>query len=600
MYGPAQVRQLSTRYWFPARQHRVGTGWTFPEPPAKLGRLLTRRARLTWLYALLAASSAATYRLAVFDGFGNDHYMHLAWAQQLLHGEIPGRDFFEPGMPLMIALSAAAQWLGGAGLVSELMLCVAFLSLTAALTFWLGARITGSLPMGLLAAAIEIALTPRLYNYPKLFVHVVGLWLIWLYVERPSSRRATALGAWLAVAFLFRHDFLIFLGLTTLVAIAVAPRPSAAPSRLGHAGVCAVAALIAVLPYLAFVEATTGLVTHMRHAQEFAREERWGLDVPQFVFAPRVEAPDAGTLRPAGPIRAAVRGAWLDTVDLLAPVVNRTNAVGLLFWAALALPALLLLGSVAVRRGAKGWAASVRDPRVFCLGTLLLILAVVFFRSPIRARVADVAGPLSVAIVLAISVAWRRNHGLAAGGIMAGALVASVLHGNVWNRVYAIGAFDGSVVERLSTRRAELLEWPWASAWPNGRLPPVIEYLNACTEPNDRVFVTWFAPEIHVFANRRFAAGHAYLLGRSHLSTEYQQLMLQRLMQENVPVVLMNGRERPWLASRYPLVAAYLGEHYGIAGTYYTETGDEIDVATRRDTLPTRADDATGWPCFRD
>jgi hypothetical protein len=23
----------------------------------------------------------------------NDHYMHLAWAQQLLFGELPGRDF---------------------------------------------------------------------------------------------------------------------------------------------------------------------------------------------------------------------------------------------------------------------------------------------------------------------------------------------------------------------------------------------------------------------------------------------------------------------------------------------------------------------------
>lgn len=564
--------------------------------------MLASRTILTWLCVLAAAAGAAIYRLAVFAGFTNDQYMHLSWALQLRHGEVPGRDFFEPGMPLTIALSAAAQWLGGPGVVAELVLCVLFLSLTAGLTCWLGARITGSLRLGLLAAGLEIAFTPRLYNYPKLFVHVVGLWLIWHYLERPSARRSAAMGAWLAVGFLFRHDFLVYLGLTTLVALAVAARPARGSPALGHAGACAVAALIVVLPYLVFVEATAGLGAHLRHGQEFSREEQWGLDVPRFVLAPRVEAPEAGELAPAGPIRATLRGAFLQVVAFAAPVVNQTNGGAVLFWIALVLPALLLLGSVTIRRGPQGWTASVRDSRVLCLATLSLILAGVLFRSPILPRIADVVGPLSVAIVFAIWVAWRRNYRLAAWSLAAAAVVASVLHGNVWNLVYATGASAGpaAVVERLGSRWADLRTWPWASAWPNGRLPPVIRYLDACTAPDDRVFVTWYAPEIHVFANRRFAAGQAYLLGRGQRSTEYQQGMLRRLEHETVPVVLINRREEEWLSTSYPLVAAYIAQHYDVAGSYATTAGEEIAVAIRRGAPPARTHGPTGWPCLRD
>jgi hypothetical protein len=151
-------------------------------------------------------AAAIAYRLAAFNGFPNDHYMHLAWAQQIVRGAWPGRDFVEPGMPGTMVLSALAQVVGGHGLVAEFVLCLVMIAAAAGLTCWLAARFTGSLALGVYAAGLQIAIFPRLYNYPKLFVPLVGLALLWRYLERPTIGRAVPVGAWIATAFLFRHD----------------------------------------------------------------------------------------------------------------------------------------------------------------------------------------------------------------------------------------------------------------------------------------------------------------------------------------------------------------------------------------------------------
>ena len=43
----------------------------------------------------------AAWRVLTFSGFQNDHYVHLARAQQVILGELPIRDFVDPGMPAM-------------------------------------------------------------------------------------------------------------------------------------------------------------------------------------------------------------------------------------------------------------------------------------------------------------------------------------------------------------------------------------------------------------------------------------------------------------------------------------------------------------------
>src|SRR5688500_11961671 len=83
--------------------------------------------------ACVMAGAAFAFRFLAFRGLPNDQYMHLTWARQVLDGAVPGRDFWEPGMPLAIGLSALMQ-AGWPGPFSEGLLSIAALALAAGVT----------------------------------------------------------------------------------------------------------------------------------------------------------------------------------------------------------------------------------------------------------------------------------------------------------------------------------------------------------------------------------------------------------------------------------------------------------------------------------
>src|SRR5512138_3004150 len=149
------------------------------------------------------------FRLITLRDLTNDHYMHLAWAQQLLFGQLPGRDFVDPGMPLMYTLSALVQQLWR-GPFSEGVLTCILLGLAASATFLFVIELTGSIAFGVGATLFEIALQPRLYSYPKILVPAVALLLIQRYVRQPSRGWLVALAGWTAAAVLFRHDLGVY------------------------------------------------------------------------------------------------------------------------------------------------------------------------------------------------------------------------------------------------------------------------------------------------------------------------------------------------------------------------------------------------------
>ena len=183
--------------------------------------------------SVAVALATLLFRLAAFNGFENDHFMHVAWSQQLLFGDWPGRDFVEPGMPLVVALSALGQ-LVWPGFFSEAVLGIAMVSAAAGFTCATAASVTRSIPAGLAAGLLVAASYPRLYSYPKLLVPAVALWLVARYVRSHSRRGLWALAAWAVVAFLLRHD----LGLMTAAAMvagargrSLAPGSGRAPPR---------------------------------------------------------------------------------------------------------------------------------------------------------------------------------------------------------------------------------------------------------------------------------------------------------------------------------------------------------------------------------
>src|SRR5678815_5571583 len=167
------------------------------------------RRRTVRITAAALGGLAFGFRLVTLSGLSNDHYMHLAWAQQLLFGELPGRDFVDPGMPLMYTLSAIVQYVWP-GPFSEGVLTCALLAVAASATLLVVTELTGSIAFGVAATLVEIAMEPRLYSYPKILVPAVALLLIQHYLRHPSRLRLAWLAAWTGIAVLFRHDLGVY------------------------------------------------------------------------------------------------------------------------------------------------------------------------------------------------------------------------------------------------------------------------------------------------------------------------------------------------------------------------------------------------------
>ena len=240
-----------------------------------------------------------------FGGFSNDQFGYLARARQIQGGEVPFRDFNDPGWFLTDSLSAAAQWLGGYNLRSEALLTIGMLSLGAAMTFALARRAAGSVFAALVAVAVHIALDARHYNYPKIVLYASGVALAWAYVDRPGPARAAALGALAGIGFLFRHDHLVYLGALSAMTIAVAHRTSARDALRATAGLCGAAALF-IVPFLVFLALNGGVGEYFRAALVYVVRDaertsfslpRLSLDASRPMLAvSRGPAPEAGRI----------------------------------------------------------------------------------------------------------------------------------------------------------------------------------------------------------------------------------------------------------------------------------------------------------------
>ena len=201
------------------------------------------------------------YRWLTID-FTNDHFVHLTRARQILIGELPVRDFFDPGLALHYYASAAALYLSGQNLLGEAILTVTLVALGAALTCYLAAASSRTMTLALVAAIVTVVVFPRLYNYPKVFLYPLALVFIWQYAARRTTAAAVALACLTVVAVLFRLDHGFYIGaaaglallLTNLDRIRVFP---AVAARF------AAVVVVLLLPFLVFVQRTTGIPTFL-------------------------------------------------------------------------------------------------------------------------------------------------------------------------------------------------------------------------------------------------------------------------------------------------------------------------------------------------
>jgi hypothetical protein len=241
--------------------------------------------------------------------FMNDHFVHLTRGRQILLGEVPVRDFFDPGLFLQYYASAAALALSGGTLFGEAILTVSLIALGGALTFLLAATLSASLPLGLLAAIAAISIGPRLYGYPKVFLFVLALLCAWHYVHDRSTKRLLVLVIVTAVAFLFRHDHGVYIGISMAGLIALLEWGAMQRSLTTLGRYLALTALL-LLPFAIFIQSTAGLTTYFRGSAPQMSE----LATPQFVW-PAFTLAGSKPVDVPSPTAPRVHVRWAPEVD---------------------------------------------------------------------------------------------------------------------------------------------------------------------------------------------------------------------------------------------------------------------------------------------
>ena len=564
----------------------------------------------TWLMAIVVFVFSWLFRFndpgGSFAGLTDDHFFYLVRAWQILFGDLPVRDFVDHGAPLYYWVGWAVQVLFGRGTLSEIAFSATMLSIAAALTFWLAARASGSLLLGLVAAVFQIFLGPRFYNYPKLLAYAVAIPLLWSFADRPRVKTLFWLALVTAVAFLFRHDHGVFVGIG-MAAMLMWMTTVPWTARLRDALIFGGLVLVLLAPYLLFVQANGGIGAYFRQASAWAERDRARAPVVWPGLADGADGPSHAV---------ASEPSWN-----LAAVV-RDNIVAWTFYAEIAIPlialALLLISPEAFR---PSWPNA--RAKIGTVAVLGVALDAGFLRSPLEARLADPSVPI------AILVAWlltalvrllfsRRSVGgwmQARPGVARTAAVLLVLPvvfviacgmtKDLYKRFDRVAMTErpGKFVERAHDIAAQVeRDWDlrtWQRRPDRPDLIGLAMYLNACTLPSDRVLVQAYLPEVLALARRAFAGGHADLRPGFFKTDEAQRLTVSRLERQSVPIILLDTDDSYQnFRESFPIVTAYIDQHYRLAGTRVFDKRFGIQLFVRRTVPPRGTYREYDWPCY--
>ena len=556
-------------------------------------RLLDRRGPIIVL-SLLVFVGAFVYRfnalLGSLSGFDGDHFIYYLGSLSVLRGERPLRDFVDAGLQgawpaLTYELPALAQRMGGDSLLSEAVLCVGAIALSATLVFRASASVAG-VWASLVVTLLSVAASTRLYGYHKVLVSSVAVVLLLRYARAPSMRNLCLMAVWSAVAFLFRHDYVIYVGLATVCLIATLPGlPVVRRARLALAYVAITGVLLLGPVYS--IHHFVGLGTYLSSNIESTRREatRTDLEWPTFESV-------------TGPI------AFFE---------NEANAVSWLYYVCLLLPAAGL--AVAAFGQPRLPGMDVARSRAVLI-TLVLYAALLnhfLLRGNLSARFGDLGAPIAVLAAwlastapaaLAPRVAVRA--GLAVLAVMA--LLAVNTSGHVWQELGTTGlrVSPNAVAARAVKVRSGLSEVPPPPAATSSERhrqglasPDVVDYLRACTRPDDRILVLADASEVPVFAGRLFAGGHPTFRSGFYTLPADQALTIARLNQQSVPIVLTRNWHdfQEHIAPDFETVAAWVKERYEYGGHIEALTGSLMGVLVRRDLAESELFGHTNLPC---
>jgi hypothetical protein len=515
-------------------------------------------------------------RLLSMTGFANDHFFYLSRASQLLAGGWPVRDFVDPGFPLAIVASAAAQLIGGRTLLAEATLVAIGFAVSAALTLWVITRWLQSLALALWAVFVQVAVFPLSYSYPKLMMYAVAAVAFYGYARTPTRGRLLALGATTAVAFLFRHDHGVHIGAASAVLIAMVESRAPVAIVVRRLALFAGIALLLVAPYLLYAHAQVGLAEYISEGLHFSSREAdrtWSL-LPPFGDGPLWSAESLSAL--------GYYVLWATPLAAIA-AMRRAQAAPWARQMAMAFVVAALFTD----------AGFLRDPLVRRVPdavvpfTLLVCwVAAALWRAPWRSSATAWALRAAAVVVLSVTAAAAAEIGSFAEMVRRTAVV---------NGPQRMLAHAGTIVGELRMPYTER-QMPSDVAF---ALVPFYRYAQACTPEDARVLVTGFAPEISYYARRGFAGGHPSLYSGYWSSDRDQRRILERMQRETVPFVVASPEGVEQFARAFPLVNAVVTERYVPLADF--EVDGQVTPArvfVHRSLTSARTYGSDAWPCL--
>jgi hypothetical protein len=523
--------------------------------------------------------ATVAWRFLTFTGFTNDHYAHLALAQQMLLGDVPVRDFADPGWPLAYLLTAAGWLLAGRSLAVEWTITAVGFGLGAACTFAVALRLSRWLPVALLVTIAEVLIYPRTYSYPKMFVYGAGAWIILTLTAAPSHRRIW-LCAWaVAIAFLLRHDHGLFLGVAAAAGLWLASLDQGwreASRRVVRLTICTA---VILLPWTLFVMANGGLIEYFRGGIEYSRGES-----------------NATALRE------------LPALALMPLDFGTANMIGWTFWLFWSLPVAAAIGAWRhARMAAEHWKGE--PAAIAALVIVAVLVNASFMREALQVRVPDAVVPAALLGAWLFGLSWTRRWRTPALQrlVQALTLVCAIVTGVAVERVGGVpDQIDNAEAARglraMRERTDEvltLLRSSHRSDTPSRyavALLPFFAYLDRCTAPTDRLIVTSEYPDVLVLAGRRFA-GDGVVFGVWYSSVERQDVTLERVRRDPALFTLHMG-DYATFSERYALIDGYIREAYAPMAEVPVPGADTVRILVLRDRPSVGTDAQTGWPCF--
>ena len=563
-------------------------------------------------------SAAILVLTADYQIYDNNFYT-LSEALALLRGEHPYRDFFEWGVPLQAALSAAMQWVLGYRLLSEFLLQWTFIVAGLVLAFHIAVRLSHSVPVSLVTigvAVFNLAATPT-YQYTKLFLYPAAVIAVWRYMDRPDVRGAVWLALATAMAFFFRHDHGIYVGLAVLLGMALARllhgRALTGRAMATNLAACALAGAMLVVPWAIAVERSEGLVNYVEARAAINRA--WS--VQRSVFLSVLDMNPVRTLTPSEPTDlgpdAGPYDRWLATLPGRAAGLDWLHQMTVL-------TTLLALGAALVplaRGRGRGEQAFRNGCRLLVVAALVALVERQLFREPsyyvlIAPLVAALgarllAGPRDDRHPLVPSWVARAGRGVGALALLVTlmAVASYAKESNILEPVYQIGHLRQTFARLMASPPVDGLVPPgaadavtahqWGELGMGDRSDLLVRYLHDCSAPGDHLLVSGQTPyQIAYYANRPVAGGHLYWHDVWRADPMRQQQSLALLKRQSVPFAYATHNAMLQDLERYPQIRAYVEAHYRpLPGS-----DGRLLYDTRRRATGTFA--KLGFPCFAD